>query len=110
MPNPKVGTVTTDIAAAVRSAKAGAVQFKAEKKGIIHAGVGKVSFTKDKLLENIRVFMISVMDIKPEGVKGKYLRKATLSTTMGPSIEIDLGSVDPSSPRFLLNVSAAQTK
>jgi large subunit ribosomal protein L1 len=92
MPNPKVGTVTMDVAAAVESAKGGQVQFKVEKAGIIHAGVGKVSFDTVKLAENIRAFVDAVARSKPTGAKGAYLRKVSLSSTMGPGVSVDLVS------------------
>ena len=92
MPNPKVGTVTMDVAAAVQSAKGGQVQFKVEKAGIIHAGVGKVSFDADKLAENVRAFVDAVSRAKPAGAKGAYLRKVSLSSTMGPGVSVDLVS------------------
>jgi large subunit ribosomal protein L1 len=92
MPNPKVGTVTMDVAAAVQSAKGGQVQFKVEKAGIIHAGVGKVSFDTAKLAENIRAFVDAVSRAKPSGAKGAYLRKVSLSSTMGPGVSVDLTS------------------
>jgi large subunit ribosomal protein L1 len=92
MPNPKVGTVTMDLAAAVQSAKGGQVQFKVEKAGIIHAGVGKVSFDTAKLAENIRAFVEAVSRAKPTGAKGAYLRKVSLSSTMGPGVSVDLTS------------------
>eukprot|EP01039_Chlorochromonas_danica_P009198 gene9198-10158_t len=104
MPNPKMGTVTTDVEKAVKAAKAGAIQFKVEKKGVIQAGVGKVSFTNEALLENIRSLMLAVQDVKPEGFKGKYIRAVHISSTMGPGIEIELPYVDPANPRFMLNM------
>lgn len=99
-----MGTVTKDVVKAVKEAKAGAVQFKTERQGVIHAGLGKLSFSSPTLLENIRAFMVALMDVKPEGYKGKYLLNAYLRSTMGPAILLDLGSVDPSSPRFMLNI------
>tara|TARA_R110002050_G_scaffold118195_3_gene235462 strand:+ start:1502 stop:2194 length:693 start_codon:yes stop_codon:yes gene_type:complete len=90
MPNPKVGTVTMDIAAAVKALKAGQVEYRAEKNGIVHAGVGKVSFDVKKLEENLRAFVSTVLKAKPSGVKGTYLKKVTISTTMGPGLKIDL--------------------
>lgn len=104
MPNPKMGTVTKDVAKAVKAAKAGAVQFKTEKKGTIQAGIGKVSFSREALLENIRSFMIALMDARPEGFKGKYLVSAFIASTMGPSQEIDITCLDPSNPRFMLEL------
>ena len=92
MPNPKVGTVTMDVKAAVEAAKGGEVQFKVEKAGVIHAGIGKVSFTEDKLAENIRAFVDAVSRAKPSGAKGAYLKKVSLSSTMGPGVSVDLTS------------------
>jgi large subunit ribosomal protein L1 len=92
MPNPKVGTVTMDVATAVSNAKGGEVQFKVEKAGVIHAGVGKVSFTEDKLAQNIRAFVDAVARARPTGAKGSYLKKVSLSSTMGPGVSVDLAS------------------
>ncbi|OZB14048.1 MAG: 50S ribosomal protein L1 [Rhodobacterales bacterium 34-62-10] len=94
MPNPKVGTVTMDVAAAVQAAKGGEVQFKVEKAGVVHAGVGKVSFDEAKLVENIRAFVGAVARAKPTGAKGAYLRKVSLSSTMGPGVSVDLASAN----------------
>ena len=88
MPNPKVGTVTMDVAAAVKAAKGGEVQFKAEKGGVVHAGVGKVSFDEAKLVENIRAFIGAVAKAKPTGAKGAYLKQISLSSTMGPGVTV----------------------
>jgi len=93
MPNPKVGTVTNDIADAVKSAKGGAVEFRVEKAGIVHAGVGKASFPEDALVENIRAFADAVMKAKPVGAKGTYLKKLSLTSTMGPGVQVDTQSV-----------------
>ena len=90
MPNPKVGTVTMDVKAAVEAAKGGEVQFKAEKAGVVHAGVGKASFGEDKLVENVRAFMHAVLKAKPTGAKGAYVKKIALSSTMGPGVSIDV--------------------
>ncbi len=90
MPNPKVGTVTMDVADAVKAAKGGEVQFKAVKGGIVHAGVGKASFDETKLVENIRAFMGAVAKAKPTGAKGTYLKKASISSTMGPGVTLDI--------------------
>jgi large subunit ribosomal protein L1 len=92
MPNPKVGTVTMDVANAVKNAKGGEVQFKVEKAGVIHAGVGKVSFPPEKLAENVRAFVDAVNRAKPSGAKGTYLKKVSLSSTMGPGVSVDLAS------------------
>ncbi|WP_126978014.1 50S ribosomal protein L1 [Frigidibacter oleivorans] len=92
MPNPKVGTVTMDVKTAVEAAKGGEVQFKVEKAGVIHAGVGKVSFEGDKLAQNVRAFVEAVSRAKPTGAKGTYLKKVSLSSTMGPGVTLDLTS------------------
>ncbi len=92
MPNPKVGTVTMDVKAAVEAAKGGEVQFKAEKAGVIHAGIGKVSFDEKKLAENVRAFIDAVSKAKPAGAKGTYMKKVSLSSTMGPGVSLDLAS------------------
>ena len=92
MPNPKVGTVTMDVKTAVAAAKGGEVQFKAEKAGVIHAGIGKVSFSEDKLAQNVRAFVEAVARAKPAGAKGSYLKKVSLSSTMGPGVSVDLAS------------------
>jgi large subunit ribosomal protein L1 len=94
MPNPKVGTVTPDIAAAVKAAKGGAVEFRVEKAGIIHAGVGKASFSEDQITGNIRSFMDAVMKAKPAGSKGTYLKRIAVSSTMGPGFKIELATVE----------------
>lgn len=93
MPNPRVGTVTMDVGEAVKNAKGGAVEFRAEKAGIVHAGVGKASFGDDKLLENIRAFVDAVVKAKPSGAKGTYVKKVALSSTMGPGVRVDVSSV-----------------
>jgi len=90
MPNPKVGTVTMDVAAAVKAAKGGEVQFKVEKAGVIHAGIGKVSFDDAKLVENVRAFVNAVSKARPSGSKGAYLKKISLSSTMGPGVSLDV--------------------
>ena len=92
MPNPKVGTVTMDVTTAVNNAKGGEVQFKVEKAGVIHAGVGKVSFGADALAQNVRAFVDAVSRAKPSGAKGAYLKKVSLSSTMGPGVSVDLAS------------------
>ncbi|MCR9070045.1 MAG: 50S ribosomal protein L1 [Rhodobacteraceae bacterium] len=92
MPNPKIGTVTMDIKDAVEAAKGGQVQFKAEKAGVVHAGVGKASFDADKLAQNVRAFIDAVNRAKPSGAKGAYLKKISLSSTMGPGVSINLDS------------------
>lgn len=90
MPNPKVGTVTMDVKAAVEAAKGGEVQFKAEKGGVVHAGVGKASFDEAKLVENVRAFVSAVAKAKPSGAKGTYMKKIALSSTMGPGVTLDV--------------------
>jgi large subunit ribosomal protein L1 len=92
MPNPKVGTVTMDVKTAVEAAKGGEVQFKVEKAGVIHAGIGKVSFSDDKLAQNVRAFVDAVAKAKPAGAKGSYLKKVSLSSTMGPGVSVDVAS------------------
>jgi large subunit ribosomal protein L1 len=92
MPNPKVGTVTMDVAGAVGNAKGGEVQFKVEKAGVIHAGIGKVSFADEKLAQNVRAFVDAVSRAKPSGAKGTYLKKVSLSSTMGPGVSVDISS------------------
>jgi large subunit ribosomal protein L1 len=92
MPNPKIGTVTPDVAEAVRAAKGGQVQFKVEKAGVVHAGVGKASFDADKLAENIKAFVDAVQRAKPSGAKGSYMKKVSIASTMGPGVSVDLAS------------------
>jgi len=93
MPNPKLGTVTMDVKGAVAAAKSGQVEFRAEKAGIIHAGVGKASFDDEKLLANIRALVDAIQKAKPTGAKGTYVKKAAISTTMGPGIRVDVASL-----------------
>ena len=93
MPNPKVGTVTMDVAAAVKASKGGAVEFRVEKAGIIHAGVGKVSFDATALEENVRALADAVNKAKPSGAKGVYMRKMSVSSTMGPGLKVDLATI-----------------
>lgn len=93
MPNPKVGTVTMDVKGAVAAAKGGAVEFRVEKAGIIHGGIGKASFPADKLAENIRAFVDAVVKAKPAGAKGTYLQRVAVSSTMGPGIKVEPSSV-----------------
>lgn len=93
MPNPKLGTVTMNVKDAVQAAKAGQVEFRAEKAGIIHAGIGKASFDDQKLVENIKALVDAVQKAKPTGAKGTYLQKAALSSTMGPGIRVDVSSL-----------------
>jgi len=93
MPNPRVGTVTMDVKAAVEAAKGGAVEFRVEKAGIIHAGIGKVSFDEGKLVENIKAFADAVSKAKPTGAKGTYIQRIAVSSTMGPGVKVDPASV-----------------
>jgi large subunit ribosomal protein L1 len=93
MPNPKVGTVTPNIEKAVQNAKAGQVQYRADKAGIVHCSIGKASFEADALKENILALMASLNRLKPASAKGVYIKKATLSTTMGPGVAVDTASL-----------------
>jgi len=93
MPNPKVGTVTMDVKGAVGAAKGGAVEFRVEKAGIIHGGIGKASFANDKLAENIRAFVDAVVKAKPTGAKGTYVQRIAVSSTMGPGIKVEPSTV-----------------
>ncbi len=93
MPNPRVGTVTPNVGQAVKDAKGGAIEFRVEKAGIVHAGIGKVSFTEDALLANVRALVDALNKAKPSGAKGTYVKKISLSSTMGPGFRIDTGSV-----------------
>ena len=95
MPNPKVGTVTMDVAAAVKASKGGAVEFRVEKAGIVHGGVGKVSFDANALIENVRAFADAVQKAKPAGAKGNYVKKVSVTSTMGPGLKVDLASLAP---------------
>jgi large subunit ribosomal protein L1 len=97
MPNPKVGTVTMDVTGAVKASKGGAVEFRVEKAGIVHAGVGKASFSSDKLMENIRAFADAVQKAKPQGAKGQFINRIAISSTMGPGVKIEPASVMVSS-------------
>ena len=90
MPNPKLGTVTPDVKKAVEDAKGGAIEYRAEKTGIVHAGVGKSSFDEKKIIENIQFFIDTIQKNRPSGAKGTFIKKITLSTTMGPGIKVDL--------------------
>jgi large subunit ribosomal protein L1 len=92
MPNPKIGTVTMDVKEAVEAAKGGQVQFKAEKAGVVHAGIGKASFGEDKLVENLRAFVDAVQKARPTGAKGTYMKKVSISSTMGAGINLDVAS------------------
>ena len=95
MPNPRVGTVTPNVGQAVKDAKGGAVEFRAEKSGIVHAGIGKASFTEDALLANVRALMDALNKAKPSGAKGTYVKRVSLSSTMGPGVKIDTTSLGP---------------
>lgn len=92
MPNPKLGTVTPNVEAAVKAAKAGQIEFRAEKAGIVHAGIGKASFSEDKLIANVKAFVSAIAKARPAGVKGTYIEKVSLSSTMGPGVKVDLAS------------------
>jgi len=92
MPNPKVGTVTMDVKTAVEAAKGGEVQFKVEKAGVIHAGIGKISFSDEMLAQNVRAFVDAVSKARPAGAKGTYVKKVSLSSTMGPGVALDVSS------------------
>ena len=92
MPNPKVGTVTMDVTAAVKAAKGGEVQFRAEKAGVVHAGIGKVSFAEEALVQNLRAFIGAVLNARPSGTKGSYMKKIALSSTMGPGVSVAIDS------------------
>lgn len=93
MPNPKLGTVTMDVAQAVKNVKAGQVEFRAEKAGIVHAGIAKASFDKNKIVDNVKVFVGALIKAKPSGAKGTYLKSLFVTTTMGPSIKLEITSV-----------------
>ncbi|MFY9625573.1 MAG: 50S ribosomal protein L1 [Rhodoplanes sp.] len=93
MPNPKVGTVTMDVTAAIKASKGGSVEFRVEKAGIIHAGVGKASFAADKLVENIKAFADAVQKAKPAGAKGQYINRVAVSSTMGPGVKVEPASL-----------------
>jgi large subunit ribosomal protein L1 len=97
MPNPKLGTVTPDVAGAVKAAKAGQSEFRVEKQGIIHAGVGKASFSEEALVENISTFVDAIAKAKPSGAKGTYMKKVSLSSTMGPGLKLDIGALTDAS-------------
>jgi len=93
MPNPRLGTVTMDVRGAITAAKGGQVEFRAEKAGIIHAGIGKVSFEADKLLENAKALADAIVRAKPTGAKGTYVQKVSVSSTMGPGVRVDVSSL-----------------
>jgi len=102
MPNPKLGTVTTDVAKMVKELKGGMVQFRTEKTGIVHAGIGKVSFKAEDLEDNVRAFMVALTGLKPEEFKGSFLKAAHMTSTMGKGYKLDLANIDPSNSRFML--------
>jgi len=93
MPNPKLGTVTMDVAKAVNDAKSGQVEFRVEKAGIVHAGIGKASFSETDLQENFRAFVDAIVKAKPSGAKGKFVKKLSVSSTMGPGVKVDLAEI-----------------
>src|SRR5204863_7583315 len=93
MPNPKLGTVTANVTEAVKAAKGGQVEFRAEKAGIVHAGIGKVSFSEEALVENVRAFVGAISRSKPTGVKGMYIKQVSLSSTMGPGLKLEVSSL-----------------
>jgi large subunit ribosomal protein L1 len=93
MPNPKLGTVTADVAAAVKAAKAGQVEFRAEKAGLIHAGIGKASFTEEAIAQNVKAFVGAISRAKPAGAKGTFLKKVSISSTMGPGLKLEISSL-----------------
>src|SRR5260221_8370551 len=93
MPNPRLGTVTQNVTEAVKAAKGGQVEFRAEKAGIVHAGIGKVSFSEEALVENVRAFVGAISRSKPTGVKGTYIKKVSLSSTMGPGLKLEVSSI-----------------
>ncbi len=93
MPNPKLGTVTADVAKAVKEVKGGQVEFRAEKTGIVHAGVGKASFSEDQIAENVRAFFDAIIKAKPAGAKGTFVKKVSISSTMGPGVKLEVSSL-----------------
>ena len=92
MPNPKLGTVTPDVETAVKAAKGGEVTFRAEKAGVVHAGIGKASFSEEQLADNVRAFVKAISNAKPSGAKGTYIKKVSVSSTMGPGMSLEIGS------------------
>jgi large subunit ribosomal protein L1 len=95
MPNPKLGTVTANVTEAVKAAKGGQVEYRAEKAGLVQAGVGKASFSEDALAENVRTFVTAISRAKPTGIKGTFIKKVSLSSTMGPGLKLELPSIAP---------------
>jgi large subunit ribosomal protein L1 len=98
MPNPKLGTVTPNVGEAVKAAKAGQVEFRVEKAGIVHAGIGKASFSEQAIAENVRAFVGAISRAKPSGAKGNYFLKVSLSSTMGPGLKLDIGGLTSGQP------------
>jgi len=98
MPNPKLGTVTPNVAEAVKNAKAGQVEFRVEKAGIVHAGIGKASFDEDKLIENAQAFVDAIQKAKPSGAKGTYIKRVSVSSTMGPGVKVDTSDLGGAAP------------
>jgi len=94
MPNPKVGTVTADVADAIRAAKGGAVEFRVEKEGIIHAGIGKASFSEEQIEGNLKALVSAIQKARPTGAKGTYLKRLAISSTMGPGVRVDLSGIE----------------
>ena len=93
MPNPKLGTVTADVATAVKKAKAGEVQYRVEKTGIVHAGIAKASFSEEQIYENAKTFLDAIIKARPQGAKGTYIKKITLSSTMGVGVKVDAAAL-----------------
>jgi large subunit ribosomal protein L1 len=93
MPNPKLGTVTNDVTEAVKASKGGQVEFRAEKAGLIHAGIGKASFSREALIDNVKAFVGAISRAKPSGAKGTYIKKVSLSSTMGPGLKLEVSSL-----------------
>ncbi|MEO8558843.1 MAG: 50S ribosomal protein L1, partial [Rhodospirillales bacterium] len=93
MPNPKLGSVTADVASAVKAAKAGQVEFRADKTGLIHAGIGKASFSEEALVQNVKAFVTAISRAKPTGAKGTFIKKVCVSSTMGPGVKLEVGSL-----------------
>ena len=93
MPNPKLGTVTPDVVGAIKAAKAGQLEFRVEKEGIVHAGIGKASFSHQQIVENVSAFVDAIAKAKPSGVKGTYMKRVSLSSTMGPGLKLDIASL-----------------
>ncbi|KAJ8514152.1 hypothetical protein ON010_g18733 [Phytophthora cinnamomi] len=111
MPNPKLGTVTLEVGDAITAARGGQVEFRAEKKGIIHAGVGKMSFSEEALLENVRAFMVALSDAKPEGAKGKYIKRCHTATSTAHSFNVMQAQAEAARwtfPLYILMTSAPQ--